>query len=144
MAVDPKTNELSNATKGRSVDISPDGQFVAVGFRDGFFRIYNHQLKMVAKKKGTNRDRWVQDLKFSPNGQLLAVSSHDGKIDVYKLPDLKRVVVFDKSSSAITQLDWSLDSSAIKSNDTSYEILYYSLGSGKQDPSGASNFSWWL
>ena len=38
---DPKTNELADSVKGRSVDVSPDGALCAIGFRDGSFRIYD-------------------------------------------------------------------------------------------------------
>lgn len=49
MPLDPVTNELSNATKGRCVDVSPDGSIVAVGFRDGSFRLYETtKWEMVA------------------------------------------------------------------------------------------------
>lgn len=39
--MDPVTNELSNAVKARCCDVSKDGKFCAVGFKDGHFRIYN-------------------------------------------------------------------------------------------------------
>lgn len=44
------------------------------------------------------------------------------------------------STSSVTHIDWSLDSGAIHSNDASYEILYYNVEAGTQDPSGASSF----
>ena len=66
MPLDPVTMELSNATKARSVDVTPDGKLCAVGFRDGSYRIYETTLwKMVAKKKAS--EKWIQDIKFSPN-----------------------------------------------------------------------------
>ena len=45
-----------------------------------------------------------------------------------------------KNYCAVTQLDWSVDGSAIKTNDTSYEILYYDVGSGQQDTAGATTY----
>jgi WD40 repeat protein len=66
MPLDPSTQELSNATKARVVDVSPDGKLCAVGFRDGSFRIYEtSKWKMVAKKKAC--ERLIGDMKFSPN-----------------------------------------------------------------------------
>ena len=44
------------------------------------------------------------------------------------------------STSAVTHMDWSLDSQGIHTNDLSYEILYYNIGSMKQDPGGVSSF----
>ncbi len=40
MPMDPKTGELSDAVKGRTIDISSDGKQCAVGFKNGTFRIY--------------------------------------------------------------------------------------------------------
>jgi len=40
LPLDPSTKELSNAAKGRSVDIDPTGKYAAVGFRDGSVRLY--------------------------------------------------------------------------------------------------------
>lgn len=52
MPMDPATKELSNATKGRCCDVSSDGKFCAVGFKDGHYRIYETtNWRMVAKKK---------------------------------------------------------------------------------------------
>ena len=56
MPVDPVTSELSNATKGRCCDVSNDGKFCAIGFKDGTFRIYETTTwKMVAKKKASEK-----------------------------------------------------------------------------------------
>ena len=73
---------------------------------------------------------WIEDLKFSPDGQYLAVGSHDNKIYLYAVPAFTQVAKFGKSSSFITHIDWSLDSSAIRTNDGSYEILYYTIPAG--------------
>ena len=84
---------------------------------------------------------WIEDLKFSPDGQFLCVGSHDNKLYLYELtPAIKQVKKFGKSSSFITHIDWSQDSSAIRTNDGSYEILYYSIPDGTQDTGGASNW----
>ena len=89
MPVDPVTSELSNATKGRCCDVSNDGKFCAIGFKDGTFRIYETTTwKMVAKKKAS--EKLVQDIRFSPNSKLLAVAAHDFKIHIYSLPKLEK------------------------------------------------------
>lgn len=46
-----------------------------------------------------------------------------------------------KSSSAILNIDWSLDSSFLRTVDEAYEYLFYTFNDKeiKQDPSGASN-----
>jgi len=43
-------------------------------------------------------------------------------------------------SSAVTQLDWSQDGEKLKTNDTSYEILYYDARTVKKDPHGVSAY----
>jgi len=48
---------------------------------------------------------------------------------------------FNKSSSSyVTHLDWSLDSSVIRTNDGSYEVLYYDVNSMKKNDSGRSAY----
>lgn len=87
---------------------------------------------------------WIEDMKFSPDGKWLAVGSHDNKIYLYDCAKGKFVKKFGKSSSFITHIDWSVDSSYIRTNDGSYEILYY-FTDGTQDTSGATNtrdFDW--
>lgn len=139
IAKDPKTKENAKNTMGRAVDVSPNGQFCAVGMRDGTLRVYKtSDWKMVYMKKISKE--WIETLKFSPDGNWLAVGSHDNKIYCYEVPKFKQVKRFGKSSSFITHIDWSQDSSAIRTNDGSYEILYYTIPDGTQDTSGASNF----
>lgn len=130
IAKDPKTKENAKSTMGRACDVSPSGAHVAVGMRDGSLRVYQttSQWKLVYMKKISKE--WIEDLKFSPDGSYLAVGSHDNKIYLYSVPAFERVKVFGKSSSFITHIDWSLDSSAIRTNCGSYEILYYTIPDG--------------
>lgn len=83
MALDPATQELSNATKGRCLDISPDEKFCAVGFRDGSFRIYEIQSNWALAGTKFPSKREISDIKFSPNGKFLAVAAHDAKVYVF-------------------------------------------------------------
>ena len=41
MPVDAKTKEHSKACMGRSVDVNPKGDKIAIGMRDGSMRIYS-------------------------------------------------------------------------------------------------------
>lgn len=70
----------------------------------------------------------------------VAVGSHDGYVDVYDKNSLNPIAKMKGGSSFITQIDWSLDGQALKSNDASYEILYYNLSDKKKNPHGASAF----
>jgi len=47
---------------------------------------------------------------------------------------------FGVSTSFITHLDWSISSDVIRTNDGSYELLYYSIPDGKQNKNGASAY----
>jgi hypothetical protein len=56
------------------------------------------------------------------------------------LPKLERKCILKASTSSVLHIDWSLDSTIMHSNDASYEILYYNVEAGTQDPSGRSNY----
>lgn len=133
---------MSDKCKGRSVDISKDGKFCAVGFRDGSFRVYHIESdwKIIAQKKESPKKRWIQAIRFSPNCKQLAVASHDGRIDIYNTASMDRICELKGHSSAVTHLDWSLDSQSMKSNCTSYEILYWNVANKARDQSGASSY----
>lgn len=80
---------------------------------------------------------------YSPDGKLLAVGSHDNKIYVFNTKSYKKEVKKDCTghSSFITSLDWSQDSTWIRSNCGAYELLFFNLKKkgDPRDPSGASN-----
>jgi WD40 repeat protein len=141
LAPDSKTLDTRGCSKLRSVDINRDGTLLAVGCMDGTVRIVaiskEGKWKQVSMVK--QRNKWVQDLKFSPDGTMLAVGSHDAVIDVYNAQTLKLVSRIKKHSSAITHLDWSLDSLYLHSTCQAYELLYFSARSGKQITEGASS-----
>lgn len=138
---DPATKELSNAAKGRSIDISPNKKLAAVGFRDGSIRIYYTKDWTIAAEK-KDRKSWIQDLKFSPTGEYLAVGSHECFIDIYGVEkDFKRLFFLPKKhSAAITHIDWSESGDSLHSVCNAYELLYWDINSKSQDTHGASNF----
>lgn len=137
---DPKTKELSWAAQARSVDVSADGGHVAVGFRNGEVRVYRTQDWKLLRtlKKPMAADEWIEDLKFSPDGNYLAVSSHDNKVYVFNSTKLELFCTLKGSSSFITHLDWSQDSRFIRTNDGSYELLFYAVKQGNQAPHAGS------
>jgi hypothetical protein len=53
---------------------------------------------------------------------------------------MKQLKVCKSSTSFITHLDWSLDSQSIRTNDGSYEVLYYNVNTGLQDKNGVNTF----
>lgn len=87
------------------------------------------------------KQEWIEDLKFSPDGQYLVVSSHDNFLYLFAVPEFqKEKKRFGASSSYIQHLDWSLNSDAIRTNDGSYEILFYTFPDGKQNKSGTTQY----
>ena len=89
---DPKTGNVAANCKGRCCDISPNGKYLAVGFMDGSFRIYDAKsYKMLNHYKERNEE--LADIKYSPDGQSLAIGSNDQYIDIYSVPTYKRRVI---------------------------------------------------
>ena len=85
---------------------------------------------------------WIEVIEYNSDGTKLAIGSHDNRIYVYNTTancKYKRAAVLKGHSSYITAVDWSLDSSYLRSTCGAYELLFWSPDSKKQDPSGASN-----
>ena len=85
---------------------------------------------------------WIEAMEYNSDGTKLAIGSHDNWIYVYNVTDdckYKPVAVLKGHSSYITALDWSLDSSYIRTTCGAYELLFWVPDTKKQDPSGASN-----
>ena len=112
--------------------------------RDGSLRVYSvsanlKEIKLIFMSQVSKE--WIEDLKFSPDGKKLAVGSHDNFIYVFNAENLQtKPKKFGKSSSYITHIDWSLDSNSLRTNDGSYEVLYYNVETGKQDTNGVNSF----
>jgi len=94
-----------------------------------------------AKAKSKTRE-WIQDMKFSPDGKWLAVGSHDNSFYLFDLTAgiaAMKSKACGKSSSFISHLDWSADSTYIRTVDGSYELLFYNIPAGTQATRGASD-----
>ena len=80
---------------------------------------------------------------YSPCSKFLAVGSHD--YIIYLLDtndyDYKKCTQLTGHNSFITALDWASDSSYIRSNCGSNELLFFNIDTKKRDPKGASNTS---
>jgi len=110
MALDPATKENSKGTMGRACAFNQQGNEIAIGFRDGSFRIYslNYAKGIQCKLKYTKplSKEWIEDLKYSPDGNYLAVASHDNKTYIMDCNKGKFVKKFGKGSSFISSIDW--------------------------------------
>lgn len=96
----------------------------------------------VSKAGGENAG-WICDIKYSTDGQYVAFGCHDKHCYIY---DVKKGYTLhkdlNKSSSAVLHIDWGTGQNkhVIHISDQAGEILYYNVVTGKDDPSGATNF----
>jgi WD40 repeat protein len=81
-------------------------------------------------------------MRFSPDGTKLAVGNHDQFIYIYDAASGSLISKCQKHSSYITAVDWSLDSTAVKSTCGAYELLYFAMESDtlNQVPEGRSAY----
>ena len=144
---DPKTRDFQESCKLRSVAVSNNKKWAAVGCKDGSVRLVDlnngKQVKVFRSRK-----RWIQAIRFSPDDSMLAVGSHDTKIDIFavkdpqissnSVPKLKKVTTLSKHRAFITHLDFSACGRYIHSNCGGYELLFFDAFTGDQLTSGAT------
>jgi len=85
---------------------------------------------------------WCEVARYSPCEKFLATGSHDNNVYVYTVSDDGKYTLyktFSKHSSFITALDWSADSTYIRSQCGAYEKLYFDVVNKTQDSAGLSN-----
>ena len=122
----------------RGVAISPDKKSIIVGTNNGEVAVFDTKtlvrkalvdLNDKGKRQITNQvGNWIQTIQFSPSGRTCAVGTHGSVVCLLDpLDGFKCKGVLSKSSSAISSLDWSEDSSFIQTNDLGYELLFYAV-----------------
>lgn len=132
-----ENEEVPDSAKARCVGVIADGSMVGVGFKDGSFKVLDTNSWNVRVNKKDRKEE-ISDIKFSPNGKMLAVASHDNFIDVYSVPDYKRLSSCRGHSSYITHIDWTCDSRNLHSNCGAYELLFWEAATGMQLTAGAT------
>jgi len=129
---------LQDQAKARSVDLSQDDKWIAVGFHGGTIRVLESSTLKLTKTI-QDHHRWISEIKFSPDNALMAVGSHDDVIDVYNVPGFtKKFTLPKKHSSFITHLDWSENSANLQSTCGAYELLFWNIQNGQQMTGGAT------
>jgi WD40 repeat protein len=130
----------------RSIAFHPSGKQVAVGTNEGEVAVYEvSQLNRVtlvnlnkySKQQVPNKDKlvgnWIQCLKYSPDGKFLAAGTRGSIVVVLNTSDYSPVLnskgdtALNSNLSPVTHLDWSADSKQIRTNDISYELLFYDI-----------------
>lgn len=86
---------------------------------------------------------WSEVMVYSPDESMLAIGGHDDATYIYKIDgdNYKLIATLDASSSAITAIDWTRDSTVIRTVDQAYAKLYYNVETGRPDPHGESNYA---
>jgi len=69
---------------------------------------------------------------YSPNGKYLAVGNHDSFIYIYESEDYKLKGKLEGHTAAVLDLDWSADSTSLRSFSLSYDLLYHDVTKGKR------------
>jgi len=107
-------------------------------------RLYSvdaNSLQICSSVKSTlandkNELAWVEDVKISPNNQTVVFGTHGGlsKVEIVKVLDngkkLHKVAAVNLAiSSALTHLDWSLDSNSVVINSQAYELMWLDVNS---------------
>ena len=136
----------------RCIDWSSDGKFIVVGSMFGkIFYIKIPEMEVVSsyisifKKK----EEWIQEIKISPNNHFVAYGSHGSsfKIEILNILDngqfSQYAVINARVTSAITHLDWSVNSDFLVINSLAFELKFISLYDKKViTASNANEIDW--
>ena len=133
-ASEPFPNDIT------AVDWSSSGAFLIVGDRTGvIYSVMADTLKATDKANGFlagKKNAWIEDLKISPDESMVAFGSHGGlsRLDLVKIINkgekLQPFKQFNtKISSALTHLDWSIDSATVVLNSQAYELMWVDVRS---------------
>ncbi|XP_074647902.1 echinoderm microtubule-associated protein-like 6 [Tubulanus polymorphus] len=121
-----------NTGAARSVCFSPDGEYLAAGLKNGEFLLLNAtNLKLIAKKR--DRNKAINDVRFSPDSKLLAVGSEENCVDFYDIsqgPPLNRVGYCKGIPSFVIQMDFSADGKFIRVSTGAYVNQVYDVPAG--------------
>lgn len=131
-------SELPDSQCSRSVALNAD--WIAVAANDGSVSIRAAGSPGSEARLLTDAGEWIEVMAFSPDQTLLAVGSHDNNIYLYDTSSWSLKHTLKGHNSYVMALDWSADSSYIRSNCGAYELLYWSAAAGwTQDANGRSN-----
>lgn len=85
---------------------------------------------------------WIEVMQYSPCGEYLAVGSHDDNIYIFKVnDDYKLHGVGEAHNSYIVSIDWSADSTSIRSVCGAHELLWFTINENgiEHDSDGYDN-----
>ncbi|VXD12533.1 WD40 domain-containing protein [Planktothrix paucivesiculata] len=88
----------------RSVDFSPNGEFLATASDDGTAKLWDLQGQELITFIG--HSGWVMSVVFSPNGEFLATASYDGTAKLWDLQG-QELITFTGHSQRVTSVAFS-------------------------------------
>ncbi len=98
------------------IALSPDGQWIAIGFTDGQLEIYakkDGQLVYKEKIKSTRSVGLIEALAFSPDSRLMAAAGAEKTIYLWSTSDWKMLATFAPGKGTIFDLAFSPDGSLL-------------------------------
>lgn len=128
--------------QARAIAYNKKHNHIAIGSNFGkvSVRDFNDFDVKVASLK--DAEEWCEAICYSPCEKFLATGSHDNSVYVYEISDDGKYTLYKKFSqhnSYVQALDWSLDSTYIRSSCGAYEKLYFNVVDKKHDSAGLSN-----
>ncbi|XP_043215504.1 echinoderm microtubule-associated protein-like 2 isoform X3 [Amphibalanus amphitrite] len=124
---------------------SPDGSRLAVGLVSGRWEVLDADTRERLFSRADGPEP-IQAAAFSPDGRLLALGSRNNALFIYQAgpAGYSRVAKCTGHSSFITHLDWSADSTLLRTNSGDYELLFWSAATGRQltQPSQLRDTQW--
>ena len=114
--------------QGRAIGYSKHHDHIAISNNMGKITIRKRDDLDKKIKSLREPEEWCEVIKYSPCGKYLAVGSHDNAIYVYDVAnDYSLYYKCAKHNSFVTSLDWSVDSTYIRSVCGAYEKLYFNI-----------------
>lgn len=152
-----------NQAKAKSATVSTlsdlpfnqQGRAIAYNKHNGHVAVSNNMGKVSIRTKdnldqklATLKDaqEWNEVMKYSPCGKYLAVGSHDNHVYIYNVSNNYSLHAnFSKHNSFITALDWTTDSTFIRSICGAYDKLFFNVEKKEFDSYGlqtTKDLSW--
>ncbi|DBA04109.1 TPA: hypothetical protein N0F65_004217 [Lagenidium giganteum] len=123
--------------RARAIAFSSEGNHVAVGSIDGKMVILTEQLDSAVMEWKCS-PKSVQVIKYSPDNATLAIGCHDQKIHIYDAHTCKKQGELKGHSSTVLHMDFSKDGTVLQSTSSSYELLFWDVGTMKQIQSSST------